>query len=360
MRMLPSFPLPSPLRRFALGILMSMAIAPSSYADPSALEEPSALVAPSAIAEPSGVEIAACGGCGLTVCSCSSDRIFLVSTRHLCHDACRAGFENVPLRIWRIDGGSAESLEIPEYHASLQPGRPVVIYVHGNRMPADELVARASSVRHKIDCRLDRPVDWVYFSWPSQRTALGVRDFREKADRCDAQGLYLATFLRHHVEAGVPLAMIGYSFGSRVVTGSLHALGGGMLGGRRLNQPPITGANVRVALVAAAIESTWLGSGGYHGQATKNMDRLMLLYNQRDAVLKRYWLLEKVRQETALGYSGPTCFAPRVDGTRLPVLSRDCSPSVRIRHAELDYYGTRCNAGCDMARMIDGIPTAEF
>lgn len=236
------------------------------------------------------------------------------------------------------------------------PGRPVVIYIHGNRMPADEITSRASSVRRQIRARCMRqPVDWVVFSWPSDREMAGVKDFREKADRCDAQGLYLASLMRNYVEASTPMVMIGYSFGARVATGALHALAGGRLAGRCLPTEPVTGANVNVGLVAPAIESNWLGGRGYHGHATKNMNQLVLLYNRRDVVLKRYWLLEKVRRETALGYSGPTCFAPRIDGSRLPVRSRDCSPSVKIRHSELDYYGAGCHAGCDMARLINGV-----
>ena len=298
---------------------------------------------------------------GAPSCDCDADRTFVVSTRHLCTDVCRVCVNRVPFQIWQLDCRSSTRIDWNEYQTLLRPERPVVIYVHGNRMPADELVQRATKVRQYIRRRLHLSgVDWVYFSWPSERSGIGIRDVREKADRCDAEGLYLAKFLRPHVQASVPLAMIGYSFGARVVTGSLHALAGGCLGGRRLPEEGLTGANVRVALIAAAIESTWLAGNGYHGRATKNMDELMLLYNRRDAVLKRYWLIEKVRRETALGYSGPTHFAPRVDGTRLPVFSRDCSPSVRIRHAELDYYGTRCNAGGDMARLINGIRPAEL
>jgi hypothetical protein len=166
--------------------------------------------------------------------------------------------------------------------------------------------------------------------------------------------------LHPQIQAATPVTMIGYSFGARVITGALHTLAGGALRGRSLPQPPVIGGHVGVGLVAPAIESTWLGPGGYHGRAVKNIAQLVLLYNRRDAVLKRYWLIEKVRRETALGFSGPTCFARRADGSRLPVRSRDCSPSVRLRHAELDYYNQRCRAGSDLARLIDAIaPTAS-
>ncbi|MCO8121493.1 hypothetical protein NHH03_07075 [Stieleria sp. TO1_6] len=289
------------------------------------------------------------------------DRVFLLSTRHLTSNACCATLEQPDYRMWQIECGRANPIDVMDYQASLSAARQVVIYVHGNRMPADDLMSRATIVRRRIDCaRNGGAIDWVVYSWPSAREYGLLRDFREKADRCDAQGLYLASFLRLHAQAAVPTVVIGYSFGARVATGALHALAGGPLSGRTLQGPPLVGANIRVGLVAPAIESNWLTAKGYHGQATQNMEQLLLLYNRRDIVLKQYWLIEKVRRETALGFSGPTRFAARMDGSPLPVLSRDCSPSVKLRHSELDYYKDPCSAGRDMARLIDEARNLSF
>ncbi|KAA5540714.1 alpha/beta hydrolase [Roseiconus nitratireducens] len=293
--------------------------------------------------------------------ACLPDRVFLISTHHLAHDACCASLENPAFRIWKMECNRFQAIDLATYESMLTPERTVVIYVHGNRIEFDESIERGNSVRRRVRaCRQGGPVDWVIFSWPSAREGLGLRDFREKADRCDAQGLYLAWFLRRHITASLPVAMIGYSFGGRVATGALHALAGGHLGGRKLPQPTITGAEVRLGLVAPALGSGWLSQCGKHRLATQNMAKMVLMYNRRDAVLKRYWLVEKIRHETALGFSGPTTFAPRFDGSRLPVKSRDCSPSVRIRHVELDYYNSRCRAGLDFAQMIQATEPMEF
>ncbi|OYP33108.1 hypothetical protein CGZ80_17940 [Rhodopirellula sp. MGV] len=288
--------------------------------------------------------------CELLNVAAPSERVFLFSTRHLPFDACHAPLDAPPFKVWQIHCGQSQAMDCDQYLASLHPGRPVVVYVHGNRMPASNIVNRAMQVRRTIQGGLDQPVDWLIFSWPSAKEGIAVHDVRRKADRCDAQSLYLATLLRMHVVAGTPMAVVGFSFGGRVVTGSLHALAGGGLSGRTIPGETIQGANINVGLVAPAIESTWLGSCGYHCLATKNMDQLSLMYNRSDAILKRYWLLEKVRNQTALGYSGPRCFAPRVDGSKLPVRARDFSGSVRLRHAELEYYENGC--GCDFARLI--------
>jgi hypothetical protein len=182
-----------------------------------------------------------------------------------------------------------------------------------------------------------------------------VHDFRRKADRTEAQGLYLSWLLRKHVESDVPTTLIGYSFGVPVVTGALHALAGGKLGGRSLPGPAINGIPFDAGFVAPAIERHSLTSHGEYALATKNLDRLLLLYNRRDAVLKRYWLLDRVRGTVALGYSGPTAFAPRADGSKLSVRARDCSPSVGLQHVELNYYNKSCLAGPEMAALIDDI-----
>lgn len=278
------------------------------------------------------------------------ERVFLFSTRHLPHDACCVSLDQPAFHIYQIECGQSRVIDSQQYFASIRPDRPVVIYVHGNRMPASNVVQRAMQVRQMIKRTLTQPVDWLIFSWPSAQEGIAIHDVRRKADRCDAQSLYLATIMRSHAAAGTPLAVVGFSFGGRVVTGALHAMAGGTLSGRSIPGATIEGAGVEVGLVAPAIESNWLASCGYHRFATKNMDQLFLMYNRRDAVLKRYWRLEKVRNQTALGYSGPTSFAPRIDGSRLPVRSRDFSGSVRLRHAELDYYENGC--GRDFARLI--------
>jgi hypothetical protein len=232
-----------------------------------------------------------------------------------------------------------------------------VIYVHGNLIDdRAEAISRGMTVYRGIrNCRTSDPVDWLIWSWPSRKDGFRwLSDFREKAGRTDAQGLYLAWFLRRQVETPLPIAMIGYSFGARVISGSLHALAGGSLGGRSLGGATITDAGISAGMVAPAMEATWLCAHGYHGRATTNLQELSILYSRRDMVLKRYWLVDQIRSSVALGYTGPRVFGPRADGSRLPVRSRDCAETIGRHHRELDYYRQRrCNASAEMARLIN-------
>jgi hypothetical protein len=230
-----------------------------------------------------------------------------------------------------------------------------VFYVHGNNFKANEVLERAWFVHRKIQCGRQNqpPMRFIIWSWPSEPVTTPLRDVRLKAARTDAQGLYLATILREISDAPVPTTMIGYSFGGRVVTGALHALAGGRLGGRAIPGHHIQGFDAKVGLVAPAMNSDWLTPGEYHGSASKNMDRLTLMFNPRDRVLQKYWILDPFDLESALGATGDLNPGRRADGSCLPVRTHNCSSTNGRRHLEGDYYGPKCDAGCVFARLID-------
>lgn len=284
-----------------------------------------------------------------------SDRLWLIDTRMMSSEICRLNLTEPAFRIRRLDEcGCVRASSLDEYLSSMSPGRSRFIYIHGNRRSESRAISRGIDVYREVIRRktVDAPIDWVIWSWPSDKERFIIPDARIKADRSDAQGLYLAWLLRHHVSAQQPTALIGFSFGGRVISGGLHALAGGRLQGRGLETPPIRGAAFDIGMLAPAIEDGWLRSGGRHGLATQNMDSMVLLYNHRDFILKNYWLINKVRGAMALGYTGPTGFAPRVDGTPLPVRAKDCAAAVGTQHRETEYYSRGCSAGAEMARLV--------
>jgi hypothetical protein len=285
----------------------------------------------------------------------AEDRLWLINTRSITSNAACANLRQPSLSVFRLTRcGQQQRSSIDEYLATVSSSPASVLY--GNRITATDAVKRGLEVYRRTRLfRVRTPIDWIIWSWPSEQQGILGRDVRIKAARTDAQGLYMGWLLRRHAEIGVPTAMIGYSFGGRVVSGALHTAAGGSLVGRRLDGQPVTGMNVNAGLVAPAIESHWMQMGGNHSQSTKNLNRLVLLYNHSDVVLKRYWLINRVRGESALGYTGPTSFARRVDGSRLPVLSKDCSSIVGIQHSELDYYQKSCRAGRKMSALIDDL-----
>ncbi|WP_236621031.1 hypothetical protein [Rhodopirellula sallentina] len=287
-----------------------------------------------------------------------SDRFWLVNTRHLTCNTCRMNLNQPNFHIYRLDRcGRRLPSGLDDYLGSMDTTRPRIIYIHGNRRDAPTAIKQGlfvyrQLVRHRSS---DQPIDWVIWSWPSEADSLFLSDVREKAQRTNAQGLYLAWLLREHVVRSQPSGLIGFSFGGRVVSGGLHALAGGTLGRRTIGEPPITGANIDVGLLAPAVDSTWLSSNGYHRFATQNMNRMVMLYNHRDIALKYFKFVAGNSKAKALGHVGPRYLAPRYDGTPLPVRARDCAQTVGNHHSEKRYYERTCYAGREMASLIDSV-----
>ncbi|WP_197172433.1 alpha/beta hydrolase [Novipirellula aureliae] len=287
------------------------------------------------------------------------DRLWLINTRSMTTCTYYANLEQPNFKVSRLENnGRTSPSSTHEYLSEIGHDRPVVVYVHGYRFNQCDALRRGLLIHREIAARnCGSPVDWVIFSWPSEQDGFITHDVREKAKYSDTQALYLAWLLREQLNRSIKTKLIGYSLGGRVVTGSLHALAGGMIGGRNLPGELIKHADIDVGLVAPAIGQNWLSMGGYHGLAPSNIDSFLLLYNQRDAVLKRYWLLSKVRGAVALGFGRLPSLTPRGDGSEVDLRARDCSRWIGIAHDEVDYYQRRCNAGNDMARMISDTTT---
>ena len=286
------------------------------------------------------------------------DDIWMISSRCLPPEACRAILQSPTFPVSHYDG---ERQMLPSDLESLlatirtDAETHNVFYVHGNNFKAHEVLERAWFVHRKIHYgrQTQPPMRFIIWSWPSEPVTTLLKDVRLKAARTDAQGLYLATVLRQMSDIPAPTTLIGYSFGGRVVTGSLHALAGGRLGGRSIPGDHIQGFHAKVGLVAPALNSEWLTPCEYHGLASKNMDRLVLMFNPRDRVLQKYWILDPFDLESALGATGDLRPGRRADGTCLPVTTYNCSSTNGRRHLEEDYYGAKCGAGCVFARLID-------
>lgn len=285
----------------------------------------------------------------------SGDRIWLVNTRYACHETCRMNLHNPNLQFNRIDRcGRVTRTDFGDYLATMDPNRPRIIYVHGNRRDSATAISQGLWVYREIARRrpVDQPFDWVIWSWPSEAESILLSDVRAKAQRTDSQSLYVAWLLSHHYDNQQPTALIGFSFGGRVVTGAMHALAGGVVGRRTLDRDPIIGANYDVGLLAPAVDNTWLGSNGHHCLATQNMNRMVLLYNHRDFMLRYFRFVSRHPDSQALGYTGPKFMAPRYDGTLLPIRVKDCASTVGNHHSEQKYYQNSSRAGAEMASLI--------
>jgi hypothetical protein len=187
---------------------------------------------------------------------------------------------------------------------------PTIIYVHGNQITPGEAKSQGLAMYRRLAHygSGEEPIRFVIFSWPSSRVGRLLRDVRVKAVRTGPAGCQLA-WLVDQMPAETPISMIGFSFGARIVTGSLHILAGGSLGGsmRLRERVHPERAPVDAVLIAAALHAHWLGKGQYHGRAMTLVDEMFLLNNCRDLALRYYHLSTPGRDRPrALGLRGPS------------------------------------------------------
>jgi hypothetical protein len=246
----------------------------------------------------------------------TQDEIVVVNTRHLgctCHgESLRRGLrfetyaihDDIGCRRWQRS-------DLPSFLA-FDPSVPTIIFVHGNQItPSDAKHEGLALYRRLVHYGANAsPIRLVIFSWPSSRVGGLLRDVRVKATRTDPAGCQLA-WLVDQIPAETPISLVGFSYGARIITASLHLLAGGNLGRLALTErvhadrPPMN-----VVLMAAALHAHWLGDGQYHGQALTQVNQMLLLNNRRDLAMRYYHLAFKGRgRPQALGLRGPTCLA---------------------------------------------------
>lgn len=192
------------------------------------------------------------------------------------------------------------------------PTVSTLIFVHGNRLTNWDAKCEGLAAYRRMtrQCADDTPIRFVIVSWPSAQIRGPLKDVRVKAARTRPTACQLAWFV-DQLPAETPLTMVGFSFGARIVTGSLHILGGGNLGGlglAELQHPHRRPANV--VLLAAALNSDWLCPGHYNGQTMSMVHRMVLVNNCVDRAMKYYHFSATCGRPQALGLCGPTCIDP--------------------------------------------------
>ena len=139
------------------------------------------------------------------------------------------------------------------------------------------------------------------------------------------------------------LRLLGYSFGGRIVSGALHLTGGGTLGPFQLadanSRPPYS---LRVVLLAPAMDNHWWLPGRYHGECFSQVDRLLLLYNSCDPVLRFYPRLDRGRGAQALGYSG-FCWTSRLGENAERLEQTNVCCRIGKTHDEDAYFASEAN-----------------
>jgi hypothetical protein len=243
---------------------------------------------------------------------------------------------------WRLS-------EEESFFAADDPEVPTIIFIHGNRDDWNQALDDAWLARKVLkEAARGRPFRFAIWSWPSERVGKRARpDVQLKASYSDVESYYLAERLADF-KPEVPVSMIGYSFGARIITGALHLLGGGEVAGRRLDrQLPEHRKPFQAVLVAAATDADSLHKGRCNGLCLAHIDRMLVTVNGCDPALRWYPRMYGRCGPSALGYTGP---AGDLNSKQLELLDVTCGvgnvhawecyiadPSLRSRLARYAY-----------------------
>ena len=251
------------------------------------------------------------GCCSLNRCGPPRevDDVWLINSRGLGSPSCEpADVPNLKVRHY-VPGRGWQSSTAAQFFQSDDPQAITCFYFHGYRNDPATAVRMGWSFYHATVDGLpeDRPVRFVIWSWPSTQVYRLLQDARVKAQRTDTDAYYLGWVLSK-VDPDVQVSLVGWSLGARIITGAMHLLGGGELCGWVLpDRSPSATRRLRVVLMGATLHDDWLLPGRYHGQAVSQIDRMLLLNNSCDPILKRYRFISRCERPEALGYSGMAC-----------------------------------------------------
>ena len=264
--------------------------------------------------------------------------VWVVSTRclgHTCHvpETPRFSVEHlVP-----TGGGHSNWQRAPLEAMLADPGKPLVIFIHGNRYDNGDAKQQGLILAHRLARygACEGPVRTVIFSWPSERQGCLLNDGRTKYQRCYADGHYLAALLAQ-IDPRQPVAVVGYSFGGLISLKAFGELCGPddeslPCGSTSLNCRP---GPVHLVLVAPAVRSDALSPCGPYRDALACLDRLTVIINSRDEALRFFPFLDPAIDMPALGYVGmPGRWTPDETSFRL----RDAASIVGRRHSLTRY-----------------------
>lgn len=223
-----------------------------------------------------------------------------------------------------------------ELLASLTPGIPVCIMVHGSFMDSPSVVPESAKtwqwLRHGAG---GRPFQMIYFRWPSWKlpTALINIDIAVLGRRASRNGFYLASLLQQ-LPPESPVSLLGHSHGTRVISAAAHLLAGGSVEGfclaNRATEP--TGQRIRAVFAASAIDHDWLNPGERFDRALSSLQCVLNLRNRLDPALLLY-PMRHPGSRRALGLTGLTQADRRALGDRSSrVRDLDVSESIGCRH----------------------------
>lgn len=238
--------------------------------------------------------------------ACKRD-LWIIDTYAVCDGDCDAS----KARYLRLDDACKWIRESEEvFLKTLAPEQTLNIVLPGYATKMKWVVQHLWNLNHQLErqakCRGMEcpPTRLVIVGWPSEIDHVPLlRDAREKAKRAELEGYWLAQLIAKFPK-DYRVNLIAYSFGSRIATSAAHYLAGG----QRCDCPMAASPDsprLTAVLMAAAVDADWLGDCQPHGLALSRFERVLLLNNSADPVLRRFYkALSRPERSAAIGSVG--------------------------------------------------------
>jgi len=225
-----------------------------------------------------------------------------------------------------------------QFLASLLPRVPVCLMIHGSYVTWQDVPNDAQSTFCWLRGAAPQlPLNYVYVTWPSDPT-LPPFDIQGLGRKSARNGFQLATLIQT-IPCDHPVSFIGHSHGARMTLSTLHLLGGGVVQGYSLAQPPGASHRFRAVLGAAAVDHHWMNPGERYGCSMRVTECLLNFRSRHDGALSLY-PFRRPFSKAALGKKGLTKKDIRKLG---PLACRiaecDVTPYVKNHHFWQYYNG---------------------
>ena len=221
---------------------------------------------------------------------------------------------------YRCDGTSWIRSDAEAFAESQQPEIPTIFFVPGYTSTMSDLLQIGGELLRLLGT--EKSYRLVLWNWPSEKIVAGLRrDIRAKIPVATANGDYMAFVLRS-LKPQSKVALLGFSFGNRVIGDAIESLAG--------DRPE--GMRIRLILAAAATDRNGLADRGRNGNVPKLAEKILVLYNPNDFRLHFYrHLYGTGYRPEALGRFGPPLAAIRPE-FRDRIEAVNTHPYVGIRH----------------------------
>ena len=295
------------------------------------------------VPEPAFVQTGPGHSAAVTVRGPCDPDYWIVSAR-CCNDRLECGLD-CNYQVIRFDGpGPGRPGNLQEMYASLEPGVPVCIMVHGSFV-LWESVLRDSAATYRWLRRAapERPLKIIFFSWPSDEAhnlvphSLDTADARRLGHRAEMNSLYLADLVSRVPDSN-PISLIGHSHGARMVSATLHLLSGGLVHGRCFKGGPYNHQRIRTVLAAAAMDHDWFNPGERYDMALCRTEAVLNVRNRFDLPLF-FHPTHQLFASRALGRAGVTMYDEHRLGKRACRITEcDVTSLIGCRHVWGHYY----------------------